>query len=534
MKTCPWIRLSVLTLTLTSIPVTGEGLAVEPAPTGTIVQIVRAGQPTPDASTAFTPALEILGFNNEGQVAFLSSHTGTTGAALNSRIYVGSPENLTEIVRVGRPAPDRDGTFSAFSSYVLYPLDITCPIEYFSSMSPPWETLAAKTHGTFYGFNSQGRLTFLAGLIGTIGGTNMNVGVFLGSPGSVAQIARSGQPVPDGGGVFSTFSIPVVNDNGVVAFQSSILSSSGRQNCLTGIFFGRGTALTQIAKSGQSAPNGAGIFSGFSTPVINNKEQVAFVGYLSGSTQGLLNSALYRVDDATLIELARVGQPAPDGNGRFLSFGMPALNDQGQVAFQALLTETKGGQRDTHGVFLATDGGLRQLARSGQPASDGNGTIFDFSFPLLNNAGQVVVVATFTGTRGGGSDDTAIFLYTEDKELKQIARAGSRAPDGNGRIAAVGRPWINRQGQVAFQATFIESREGANDNSGIFLDDGDTLVEIVRAGQPAPDGNGKFSGVGYFFMNDAGQIAFYGTLRGTSRDEYDYTGIYIWSPGRKK
>jgi hypothetical protein len=528
MKRVHWISSAVLLLALVCLPGKGEGKD------GTISQIVRAGQPTPDASTAFTPALEILGFNNEGQVAFLSSHAGTTGAVLNSRIYVGSPDNLTEIVRVGYPAPERDGTFSSFSSYVLYPLDLTCPIEYFSSMLLPRERLTAMTPGPFYSFNSKGQLAFLAGLIGTIGGKNMNVGVFLGSPGSVTQITRSGQPVPDGSGLFSTFSVPVVNDNGVVAFQASVLSSSGRQNCLTGIFLGRSPALTQIAKSGQSAPNGAGIFSGFNTPVINNKKQVAFVGYLSGSTQGHPNSALYRADGATLIELARVGQPAPDGNGRFLSFGTPALNDQGQVTFQALLTETKGGQRDTHGVFLATGGGLRQIARSGMPAPDGNGTIRDFSFPLLNNAGQVTGVATYTGTSSGGSDDTAIFLYTEGKELKQIARAGSRAPDGNGRIAAVGRPWINRQGQVAFQATFIESREGANDNFGIFLGDGDTLVEIVRAGQPAPDGNGKFSGVGYFFMNDAGQIAFYSTLRGTPQAEYDYAGIYIWSPVQRK
>ena len=113
-------------------------------------------------------------------------------------------------------------------------------------------------------------------------------------------------------------------------------------------------------------------------------------------------------------------------------------------------------------------------------------------------------------------------------------RAGPRAQDGNGRLAAVGRSRINGQGQVAFEATFIETREGANDNTGISLADGDNIVGIVRAGQPVPDGNGKFSAVGPSFLNDTGQIAFYGALRGTTQDEYNYSGIYIWSPVLKK
>jgi len=35
-------------------------------------------------------------------------------------------------------------------------------------------------------------------------------------------------------------------------------------------------------------------------------------------------------------------------------------------------------------------------------------------------------------------------------------------------------------------------------------------------------------------MNDSGQIAFYGTLIGTPQAEYDYAGIYIWSPVQRK
>ncbi len=488
---------------------------------GTIVQIVRAGQPTPDATAIYTPALEILGFSNKGQVVFRSSHTGMTGAALNSRIYVGSPDNLTEIVRVGQPAPDRNGIFFSLTQQ---PYDTQLCFKRFFGIA---------TRSAFLNsMNSNGQLAFLGLLSGTSSGTQDNTGIFLWSASSIVQIVRAGQSVPDGSGVFSAFGLPVVNSDGAVAFSASVLGLGERPpNCKMGIFLAKGTSLIPIARSSISVSDGTLLMTGLGDWAFNNKDQVTFVGYLPLERP---NGVLYLAKRNSLIEIARAGQPAPDGNGQFLSFSHPVLNDEGQVVFHSVLTGTKGGTRDNQGLFLATSGRLLQIVRSGMPASDGNGTLALVNFPQLNNVGQVAFVASYTGTSGGGSDNTAIFLYTEGSELRQIARAGPRAPDGNGRIAIVGRPRINAQGQVVFEATFTETREGGNDNTGIFLSDGSTNVLIVRAGQPAPDGNGKFSGVGPPLMNDSGQIAFYGTLIGTPQAEYDYAGIYIWSPVLKK
>lgn len=54
-----------------------------------------------------------------------------------------------------------------------------------------------------------------------------------------------------------------------------------------------------------------------------------------------------------------------------------------------------------------------QIARTGQAAPDGNGKFssFSFSFNFLshNNAGQATFVASLTGTSGGSTDDSGIF-----------------------------------------------------------------------------------------------------------------------------
>ena len=511
-------KMLVLSLTLVMAMPTPAPSSSAPA-NGTIVQIVRAGQSTPDATAAFTPAIELLGFNNRGQVAFRSSHTGMTGAALNSRIYVGSPDNLTEIVRVGQPAPDRNGVFSSLTQR---PNDPQCVIRF-------WTIFA---QSSLLSINSNGQMAFLGLLSGTNSGAQDNTGIFLRGASSIVQIARSGQSVPDGSGVFSGFGLPVVNSNGSVAFAASVLGLGGRPtNCTMGIFLAKDTSLIPIARSNISASVGTQLITGLGDWTFNNKDQFAFVGNL---TLEQPNSVLYLAKGNSWIEIARAGQPAPDGNGQFLSFSHPVLNDEGQVVFRSVLTGTKGGTHDNIGIFLAKSGRLLQIVRSGMPAPDGNGTLAGVNFPRLNNAGQVTFEASYTGTSGGGRDNTAIFMYADGRGLKQLVRAGPRAQDGNGRLAAVGRSRINGQGQVAFEATFIETREGANDNTGILLADGDNIVGIVRAGQPVPDGNGKFSAVGPSFLNDAGQIAFYGALRGTTQDEYNYSGIYIWSPVLKK
>jgi len=535
--------LVILTLALTCILPKSAGQNVEPAKGGTIVPIVRAGDPASD--------IPLLGFNNDGQVAFLDVLSGTPGGRSSSRIAIGSTKGLTEIVRTGQPTPDSNGSFSAHSVYRATGGEFFSPI---IGSSPGFQSFDIKCgisfpQGSSYkdsrgafpnSFNNKGQVAFLDTLIGTSGGEDDNIGIFLSGASSIRQIARAGQSIPDRSGVFSGFSLPVVNDNGDVAFAASIrdsdvrLSARPAENCTVGIFLARNGMLAQVARSSRAPILEKERFEGFLPPVINNKGQMAFVGYHPGLSLTVYVGSLYLANGSTPVELANAGQVAPDGNGKFVVFSNPAINDKGQVAFQSILTETREGDRDNKGIFLATAGRVVQIARSGQPAPDGSGTVLDVSVPLLNNEGQVTFGVTYTGSTPTRIQDTAIMRGTAGGELRQIARTGFPGADRNGRVAAIGPPRINNKGQIAFGASFIEAREPGEPNTGIYFVDGETLVEVVRPGEPAPGEKSKFAAIGPPLINDFGQIAFVATVTGTDREAYKNAGIYIWSPVKKK
>ena len=89
--------------------------------------------------------------------------------------------------------------------------------------------------------------------------------------------------------------------------------------------------------------------------------------------------------------IAVSGDAAPDGNGSLSSvYGAPALNDVGQTAFHISLTGTTGLGADNFSIVRADGLGFTIIARKGQAAPDGNGTLHSFNAPAINLNGQVV------------------------------------------------------------------------------------------------------------------------------------------------
>ncbi|MEL7237915.1 MAG: choice-of-anchor tandem repeat NxxGxxAF-containing protein, partial [Planctomycetota bacterium] len=162
---------------------------------------------------------------------------------------------------------------------------------------------------------------------------------------------------------------------------------------------------------------------------------------------------------------------APDGNGFFAEFGSPILNDAGQVAFEGCLTGTAGGDSDTSGIFLGDGSALTQVVRTGQAAPDANGSFSSVDFPALNDAGQAAFTASLTGTAGGGSGDSGVFLG-DGSTLTRIARAGQVAADANGSFSYFTSPALNDAGHVAFLGRLTGTAGGNGAFSGIFLGDG--------------------------------------------------------------
>ena len=351
-------------------------------------------------------------------------------------------------------------------------------------------------------------------------------------------VVVTGEQVPDGNGSFAGLSSPVINDAGQVAFSATILDGPVASG---GIYRDDGHSTSRIVRFGQPAPNGNGTISTFSqgnlslsNVSLNNAGQVMFVATLSGTSGGNAdNGRIFRGDGATLVQLASEGQAAPDGNGRLANLGLgdPNLNVAGQDVFRGVLTDTIGGTSDNLGVFVVdVAGNLNQVARAGQSAPDGNGQFSNFFATLLSDTGQVAFRFNLTNTTGGSVDASGI-MRSIGTNLVEIARANQSAPDGNGRFANFNNsiPTLNNAGQVAFRCFMSNTIAGTADDTGIALGDGVSLTLIAREGQPAPDGNGSFSSFpNPPALNNAGQLVFVAILSDTTSGSTDDRGIFHW------
>lgn len=337
-------------------------------------------------------------------------------------------------------------------------------------------------------------------------------------------IAVGGDPAPDADGSFYLFSNPSLNDAGHVAFLAFLTDTSEGSSDHGRIYRGDAATLVEVLRKGQDAPDGNGSFSEFNAPALNETGQAAFFGVLSGTSGGTNDDrGIFRGDGATLVSLAREGQAAPDGNGSFSGFStFPAFNDAGQAAFRGGLRDTSGGGEETSGIFRGDGTTLAQVARGDQPAPDGNGNFYSFDFPTLNNAGQVAFRGVLDNTSGGASDTAGLFRG-DGETLVQIARAGQSVPGGNGTFIDFVVPSLNDSGQAAFVADIASD---GTDDHGIFRGDGAALVQIARQGQAVPDGNGTFSFLFAPALNNEGQAVFSANLAETTGGSSDSRGIF--------
>ncbi len=394
-----------------------------------------------------------------------------------------------EIVAIsGNPSPDGNGTFLSFGTPVL----------------------------------ARGGLAFTATLTGTTLGQNDNRGIYRYRPGEpLTRIARKGQAPVDGNGTFFDFNVPAIAVGGVT-FVASLAGTSGGLNDNLGYFRGNGGAVTPIVRKGQPTPDGNGVFLSIPSLASNGKLQDAFDAQFTQQGQPQ-RRGVFTAFDGTLTEIARSGQTAP-GGGIFTDFGGPSLSPFGEAAFRAFTTTTPGIFRG--GEFSA----LAQIARGGQPAPDGNGVFGDFGV-LASSAVRVAFYASLTGTSGGGSDDSGIFLGDGVGPLGQIVREGQSAPV-DGVFSDFGALAVDFGAGVAFQAFLRETSGGITDNEGLFIGfRGGPITQIVRKGQPAPDGNGTFFAFTPQQMaldyDGRENLAFWAQVNGTSGGLFDNEGIFL-------
>ena len=405
--------------------------------------------------------------------------------------------------------------------------------------------------------NAAGQTAFSAFLTGSgvDGGTN-NAGIYSEGGGTLAEVVREGRQVPGAnpGVIFGGFDDPLFNAAGQTVFRNDRLTGTGVGSSNNeGIYRESGGTLAEVVREGQQVPDAdAGVvFSGssrglfgfetFADPMLNSAGHIAFRASVAGTGVDSTtdnNIGIYRENDGTLAQVARAGQQAPGASGdvKFEGFSDPVLNSAGRTAFVGGLTGSGvTGSNDT-GIYSEGGGTLAEVARKGQQAP-GAASAVNFNFfntPVLNGAGQIAFTAFLRGSSVNSSNDSGIYREAGEA-LVEVVREGKSVPDpGTGlKFGDLGSPVLNAAGHIAFRADLTGPTVDEPDFGGIYRESGETLVEVARTGRQAPgaDPGVNFGGFGEPVLNAAGQIAFTAFLAGSGVDGSNDEGIYATDRG---
>jgi hypothetical protein len=284
---------------------------------------------------------------------------------------------------------------------------------------------------------------------------------------TLTALATAGTPSPIGG-IFGGFGLPAMNAAGVVAFQATVRGGSAAQ----GLFRREGGLLAAVVVAGDAAPGG-GTFTSFGRqPSIGDAGTVAFAATAGGQP------GLFFWSAGALSRIARAGDPAPCG-GIFARFGAagrgPVVNAAGEVVFQAQVTG--GGE----GVFRFASGAIAPVACAGDPTPIGGTFQRLGTRPAINNAGEVAFQAEVALP---GATAQGLFLSSAvlcpPRGLCPVAVAGDAAPGGDTfrSFARNGVPGFNDATMIVFHADLADGTDAA------FLFAAGELTRIAHAGEP--------------------------------------------------
>ena len=355
--------------------------------------------------------------------------------------------------------------------------------------------------------NSRGQVAFYA----SVARAKATEGIFLATASRITKAAAVGDAVP-GGGVLSEFArhpLPALNDVGKIAFGASVAGARATE----GIFLAADDRLKAIALSGADAPGVQnGTFVEFDAPVLNNRDEIAFVGTVRRGRETL--QVLYLYSGGVLRKLVAGGDPAPRG-GSFDRFGLPAINNKGVVAFPAVLEHGAV----LGGIFLAGARELRLLVGAGEIGPGGAMLVRFSERAAIDDEDNVAFVAHL----GSGTSSEAV-LVANASGLTQLAIVGENAP-GGGRFSAFG-PWPNfgPSASVAFVAA-IDDGPGT---LGIYVGTRGALRRVTMVGDRLANGGA----VPAFALNSVTSVGSRGglTFATMANPESGQNGIYYYGP----
>jgi hypothetical protein len=173
------------------------------------------------------------------------------------------------------------------------------------------------------------------------------------------------------------------------------------------------------------------------------------------------------------------GQGIPGGG--FIYRPIPGvINEAGQVALRATAISGLGAITSENDALLLTDatGTLRVVAQEGSAIPGGGTAGGFFQYPLLTPAGVTVVRERFNAATA--ANDYAYLVSDDGVTSGLLSREGDTAPAGGVFTGHVAQPSSDDQERVYFNC--LLAGVSANRNSGIWVDVGGSLTQLIREG----------------------------------------------------
>ncbi len=232
--------------------------------------------------------------------------------------------------------------------------------------------------------------------------------------------------------------------------------------------------------------------------------QLRFWGAAIGVLVALPSSA--GADSFNFVQIARMMDPLG------ISFGEPAINKKGTVAFNSFL----------NGVFTGSGGTLKPIAKSSGPLQAfGNVSINDFDTVSFMGVFDTGGFGVFSGAGGAlttiADESSGMFSFFDvvDTPINNAGNVAFRALDPSGRLNLHVSDGVSSTRIVGPTSEFIGNSLSINDKGTVTfsLNDGSLDGDRLFAGSGGPlsliaDSAGPLGGLFLASINDAGTVAF--------------------------
>ena len=499
--------------------------------------VAVTGEPAPGTGGLSYSYISFGDLNDSGLVAVNGSLSSSV--SYDEGIWVGSPGNMSLVVRAGDPVPGAAAlTFFQFWGGTMVNasggmvMNATCKIDgvlvacngLWTGSAGNLELLAFTgdpapgTGGYSFGqnfaiasFDDLGVTSFNADFLTPEG---QRFGMWTGTPGSLEPIVVPGDPAPDTEGLTFVEAYGLTNKTGTTVIAAAtddptvdrpwgywkigaggpsiIARASDEAPGTGGRTFGNLTPGSGTAGGAGWPPTDRPDVADVTGPILNQLGNVAFNGFLDpiDPLTGYGDEGIWIQDDMGLRLVTMVGDPASGTTGlQFIDFNHVNYNNLGQVAFDAALNS--GDPVNDHGIWRGLPDSLTLLVRESDPAPGAAGETFKYLTlgPSMNDAGDIVFQAVLSASGANG-----IWLAKADGAIELILREGEvlKIKDGDYRTVQSigigdGAPSslstynrFNEAGQLVFGAVFTD---GTN---GIFLatpiDASNNLPPVANAG----------------------------------------------------